>query len=77
MTESKLNITYFPSMDSIKLVDTITIKDSYFTAGDLIEALKHFDENTPVYVSNSPYGSLCQRITHEPDGTITLSNRGD
>ena len=75
MTESRLIITYYPSIGKkLVEVDTITLKDNdYFTVSELIEALQHFDEDTPIYVSNSDHGALCREITHEPDGTITLS----
>lgn len=73
--EPPLNIKYYPGISNEKLVDTITLKDNdYFTVGDLKEALKYFDDDTAVYVSNSIGGNLCRMISHEPDGTITLSN---
>lgn len=75
--ESVLNITYLPGITKKQLVDTITLNENnYFTVKELKEALNYFDEDTPVYVSNSNGGNLCRMISHEPDGTITLSHNG-
>ena len=49
--------------------------DTHYTVEELINVLKEFSNDTPLYINTGiPYGSaLLSSISIEPDGTLTLT----